>query len=66
MAGIFNFYKEDCRFAILTTEANESMSEVHNRMPVVLKGEDVEKWILDTNSTSRILQQIPPLLIKTA
>lgn len=66
MAGIYNFYKEECRFVILTTEANESMSEVHNRMPVVLKEDDVKKWILDNNSTSRILSQVPPLLIKTA
>jgi putative SOS response-associated peptidase YedK len=42
------------------------MSEVHNRMPIVLEKEDMEKWILDNNSTSRILNQIPPLLTRTA
>ncbi|MGB8451923.1 MAG: SOS response-associated peptidase [Anaerocolumna sp.] len=66
MAGIYNFYQEECRFVILTTQANESMAEVHNRMPVVLKRDDMEKWILDNNSISRILQQIPPLLTRTA
>ncbi|MFU0827878.1 MAG: Abasic site processing protein [Lachnoclostridium sp.] len=66
MAGIYNFYQDECRFVILTTEANESMAPVHNRMPVVLTEDDMERWILDQNSTSRILRQIPPLLSKTA
>lgn len=66
MAGIYSFYQEECRFVIVTTQANESMAEVHNRMPVVLAGEDVEKWILDHNSTGRILRQVPPLLVRTA
>ncbi len=65
MAGIYNFYQEECRFVILTTQANESMAGIHNRMPVVLDGEDTEKWILDNNSTTRILYQNPPLLRRT-
>lgn len=65
MAGIYNFFNEECRFVILTTAANESMEEVHDRMPVVLKKDDVEKWILDSNSTSRILNQVPPLLMRS-
>ncbi len=66
MAGIYNFYKEECRFVILTTGANESMKETHNRMPLVLEAEEIETWVLDNNSTGRILRQIPPLLIRTA
>ncbi len=66
MAGIYSFYQEECRFVILTTQANESMAEVHSRMPVVLEEGDMEKWILDNNSTGRILRQIPPVLTKTA
>ncbi len=66
MAGVYNYYQDECRFVILTTEANESMTEVHNRMPVILEGEDINGWILDQNSTSRILRQVPPLLMRTA
>jgi putative SOS response-associated peptidase YedK len=65
MAGIYNFFKDECRFVILTTAANESMEDIHHRMPVVLKNNEVEEWILDNNSTSRILTQIPPLLTKS-
>ncbi|MDF2587710.1 MAG: hypothetical protein K0S41_1551 [Anaerocolumna sp.] len=66
MAGLYNFYEDECRFVILTTSANESMEDVHNRMPVVLNKEEVETWIKDNNSTSRILNQVPPLLVRSA
>lgn len=66
MAGIYNFFQEECRFVILTTAANESMEDIHNRMPVVLTKEEVEPWILDNNYTSKILQQVPPALMHSA
>ena len=31
--------------AILTTDANDLTKEVHNRMPVILSGEDALSWI---------------------
>lgn len=66
MAGIYSFYMEECRFVILTTNANASVEEIHNRMPLVLEKEEIASWILDTNSTSRILSKIPPQLIKNS
>lgn len=47
MAGIYNEFKDECRFVILTTEANISMQDIHNRMPVILKKDMVEDWILN-------------------
>ena len=64
MAGIYNFYKDECRFVILTTAANVSMKDIHHRMPIVLEKEEVEKWILDQKETSRILLKTPPLLTR--
>jgi len=32
-------------FSIITTEANELMSEVHTRMPVILHPRDYERWL---------------------
>ncbi len=66
MAGIYNYYQDECRFVILTTAANKSMEETHNRMPIVLETDDVESWILDNNSISRILQSVPPFLSRIA
>ena len=32
-------------FTIITTEANEFMSAIHNRMPVILGAEQYDKWL---------------------
>jgi putative SOS response-associated peptidase YedK len=57
MAGLYSFWRNPVNgepknsFTILTTEANETMSFVHNhkkRMPVILKKEDELAW-LDTH-----------------
>jgi putative SOS response-associated peptidase YedK len=32
-------------FALLTTEANALVSQIHNRMPVILKEQDEEDWL---------------------
>lgn len=40
-------------FAIVTTEANELMSRIHPRMPVVLHKRDYGRW-LDREETERL------------
>lgn len=54
MAGIFNNWIDKnsgtqlCTYAIVTTEANDLMSEIHNtkkRMPVVLDKSNEEQWL---------------------
>ena len=40
-------------FAIVTTEANELMSKVHPRMPVILHPRDYDRW-LDREETERL------------
>lgn len=53
-AGIYSFWKDPLTgsplpsYSIITTEANELMSQIHNnkkRMPVVLKKEDRDRWL---------------------
>jgi putative SOS response-associated peptidase YedK len=39
------------RFVILTMPANETIAAIHNRMPVILRLEDVQDW-LETPSPS--------------
>jgi putative SOS response-associated peptidase YedK len=41
-------------FAIATTNANEKLSPIHDRMPVMLRREDEDAW-LDPNSTEPTL-----------
>lgn len=58
-------YDEESRFVILTTEANQSMEKIHNRMPLVLTKELIKPWLFDVNETNNILNKIPPLLDST-
>ncbi len=54
----------ELRFVILTTQANASMQEIHNRMPVVLPKQEIAPWIMDQKASGDILRRVPPLLIK--
>ncbi|MCD8076740.1 MAG: SOS response-associated peptidase [Lachnospiraceae bacterium] len=65
MAGFFNMMQDEVRFVILTTQANPSVSPVHDRMPLILEKEDVENWICDGEQTQDFLQKIPVLLQRT-
>lgn len=58
MAGFYNRIKdkdgvEKDRFVILTTAANDSMRELHDRMPVVLHGDECKGWLSDSASFER-------------
>ena len=47
MAGFCNWFKNERRFVILITAANESMIKVHDRMPLILEKEALEDWFDD-------------------
>ena len=47
-------------FTIITTEPNELVSRVHNRMPVILQNEDEEAWLSgNPEEASRVLKPYP-------
>jgi putative SOS response-associated peptidase YedK len=50
-AGIWSAWKDPQgswlqSFAIVTTTANELMAPIHNRMPVILRPEDYDRWLI--------------------
>jgi putative SOS response-associated peptidase YedK len=50
LAGLWDAWKEPSgqwlqSFAIVTTEANEIMAPIHDRMPVILLPQDWEEWL---------------------
>lgn len=49
LACIYKFFKNENipRFSILTTEANEYMVDIHDRMPIVLKDSELQTWFSD-------------------
>lgn len=44
MAGIYKRFEDENRFVILTTDANDSVSPVHDRMPLILEESELAKW----------------------
>ena len=58
LAGIY----EDGRFVIITREANESVINVHDRMPLMIDENDVESWIEDSTLTDKMLHRKLPAL----
>lgn len=66
MAGIYDQRGGKPRFCILTTAANDSMKEVHDRMPLVLTKDQVNDWIFDNTAAVQLLSQTPPELVKVS
>ena len=62
-AGLWEFWQspegdplETC--AILTTEPNDLLKDVHNRMPVILSGEDLGRWIGNGGADQSLLMDL--------
>jgi len=65
-AGLYDIWQnsqgeEIYSYAIITCNPNYIMSEIHNRMPVILKKDDEEKWLNpDTVEEERLLPYLKP------
>lgn len=46
-AGIYSIRSGMERFVIITREASEEMSRIHERMPLIVPGESMEQWFSD-------------------
>ena len=65
-AGLWDAWKDKeghwlQSFAIVTTEANELMSRVHPRMPVILHPCDFDRWLDREETTQLPLDLLRPL-----
>lgn len=66
MAGLYSIRNGNTSYVILTTEANESMREVHHRMPLVLEKKQVAPWLMQPEATVEFLHMTPPILDRLA
>ena len=70
MLFLAGFYRKsdqnpnETEFIILTREANDSMAPIHHRMPVILRKEHIEEYLLNTDAARVLLNETPPVLIK--
>jgi putative SOS response-associated peptidase YedK len=64
-AGLWDIWKDTQgnavnSFTIITTDANELVSELHNRMPVILNREDEALWLDNHAETGDLLNLLKP------
>ena len=65
LAGLFRPYEEEQRFVILTTNANDDMHEIHDRMPVIIGQSEIRPWLNDNAQAAKMLNRQGPHLTKT-
>ena len=64
MAGLYDVQKGLPRYAIITTESNASMKDIHHRMPVILESKALRPWLFDGSAAKEILKMGPPALVR--
>ncbi len=47
---------------VLTTQANDSMRRIHDRMPLILEERQVKDWIFSRQKAEDLLGQTPVML----
>jgi putative SOS response-associated peptidase YedK len=66
MAGIYDQFEGENRFVILTAASNKSVSDIHDRMPVVLTKDEMEDWLFNNETVDKNLFGDHPDLMKRA
>lgn len=62
-AGFFRKEQGDDRYTVLTTDANDSMIMVHDRMPVMIGRDEIRSWIFDDTALPEFLGRKQPELV---
>ena len=62
LAGIYQRFDGTPRFTILTREADKTVGRFHHRMPVLLRRENLNGWVLDDEHFVDYLGKEPPEL----
>ncbi len=62
MAGLYAVRDGAPCFCILTTAANPSIQAVHDRMPLVLRRDQVTPWLEQADASDDFLRMVPPPL----
>ena len=66
LGGIWENWKDPASgawtrtFAVITTDANELLAEIHDRMPLILAQEDYARWLSEDPDPRELLRPFPP------
>ena len=66
LGGLYQMTEGVCRFVILTRAANESMAEIHDRMPVILAAEEVRPYLTEEGAARALIASASPPLLRKA
>ena len=64
MAGFWHEEQGAPRYTILTTDANDSMKPVHDRMPVMIGKDEIRPWITEDERLPEFLERPQVRLIR--
>lgn len=64
LAGLWEMFEGRRRYTILTTQPNQAVAAVHNRMPVLLAKEQVRPWLMDTTAALGMFNGSQPGLVR--
>ncbi len=57
MAGLYDLTETGGRFVILTTAAGVAMFDIHDRQPVVLRADELARWLTDETYALSLLRR---------
>lgn len=66
LAGIYDNCEGTNCFVILTTAPNETVKDIHDRMPLILNHDQVRPWLTDAQSALGLLTIVPPALQRSS
>ena len=62
LAGLWKPSEDETRFVVITAPANASVSNVHDRMPLIIDADEARAWIFDEDAAKELLKkQLPDL-----
>jgi putative SOS response-associated peptidase YedK len=70
LAGIWENWKEPASgewirtFAVITTDANELVADIHDRMPVILSRYDYARWLGEEPDPNDLMHPFPSDLMR--
>ena len=66
LAGLWNSFQGEERFLVLTTAPNDTIINVHDRMPVLLTEDELMPWLSDTAMATAKVTALQPALTSIA
>lgn len=64
IGGFYNIFDGTPQSILMTTVPNDSVSVIHNRMPLILKKSEIRAWLMDDRFANDFLTRPMPMLTR--